>query len=323
MVRIVCISFCALAISVRAAGLSEPLVFTGTCDASAAIALGGDLFVVASDEDNLLRFYRPSQPGRPVQKYDLRSVLATKAGSPEADLEGAARLGQRVFFITSHGRDAKGKFAPDRHRFFALEFTRREGEIDVQPVGKPYTSLVVDLASDPKYAKFKLADAAARPPKSEAGFNIEALTDTPEGTLLIGFRSPIPEQHALLVPLLNPNEVVTGQPPRFGSPILLDLGGLGLRGISSTRRGYYLLAGPHDGAAQSRLFSWAGGSSVPHAVTGVQFSKINPEGICFLDVDGRPDFLILSDDGAWKVKGKECKSLPESERQFRAYWFTP
>ena len=323
MFRLATLLLCVMTVSACGAGLSEPLVFTGMCAASAAVALAKDLFVVASDEDNILRFYRPSRPGKPIYQYDLRTVLSTREKSPEADLEGAARLGQRVFFISSHGRNAKGKFAPNRHFFFALEFTQQEGEIRVQPVGKPYMNLVADLAHDPKYARFRLAEAAQRAPESAGGFNIEALTDTPESTLLIGFRSPIPERRALLVPWLNPNEVITGQPPRFGDPILLDLGGLGLRDMSPAARGYYLLAGPDHGHAESRLFSWEGGSSVPRAVTGVQFPKINPEGIFFLDVDGRSDFLILSDDGSRKLKGKECKSLPESERQFRAYRFTP
>ena len=39
-------------------GLSPPFQHTGMCDASAAIAVGAGLFVVASDEDNVLRVYR-------------------------------------------------------------------------------------------------------------------------------------------------------------------------------------------------------------------------------------------------------------------------
>jgi len=323
MVRLTILLSSVLTVTAWGAGLGEPLVFTGTCDASAVIALTRDLIVVASDEDNILRLYRPSQPGKPVYQYDLRPVLSTRTKSPEADLEGAARLGPCVFFISSHGRNAKGKFAPNRHFFFALEFKLADGQIKVQPVGKPYTNLVADLARDPKYARFQLAEAAQRAPKADGGFNIETLTATPEGALLIGFRSPIPEHRALLVPLLNPNEVITGRPPRFGDPILLDLDGLGLRDMSPAPQGYYLLAGPDHGHAPSRLYSWAGGTSAPRAVPGVPFRKINPEGICFLDLENRADFLIVSDDGVRKFAGQECKSLPESERQFRAYRFTP
>jgi hypothetical protein len=323
MIRMLFLLFGALTISVRGAGLGEPMVFTGTCDASAAIALGGDLFVVANDEDNVLRFYRISQPGPPVQTYNLNPLFSGRRKSPEADLEGAAQLGSRVFFISSHGRNKEGEFAPARNRFFALEFTGRAGEITVQAAGKPCTNLVAELARDPKYLRFHLADAAERPPEAAGGFNIEGLAGTPEGTLLIGFRSPIPEGRALLAPLLNPNEVIHGASPQFADPILLDLGGLGLRGIASAAQGYYLLAGPDDGGAQSRLYFWAGGAATPLASHTVQFPKINPEGICFLDVGGSTNALIVSDDGSRNIKGKECKSLPETERQFRAYRFTP
>jgi hypothetical protein len=310
------------ALAVHGANLGEPLVFTGTCAASTATGLSGDLFVVANDEDNILRFYRASQPGKPVQTFDLRPILALK-GKSEMDLEGAARLGEKVFFISSHGQNAEGKFAPNRHRFFALEFTSGTNGTKVQLSGRPCTNLSADLASDPRYARFHLAEAAALPPKAAGGFNIEALTDTPEGTLLIGFRSPVPEGRALVAPLLNPNEVIAGRPPEFGDPLLLDLGGLGLRGISSTEQGYYLLAGPVEGHAPSHLYFSAGGPANPHLLKAVKFHKINPEGICLLGVGGASDFLVVSDDGSRKIGGKECKTLPESERQFRAYRFTP
>ena len=306
----------------QGANLGEPLVFKDTCDASAASALSDDLFVVANDEDNLLRFYRMSRPGKPVQTFDLRPVLSLQ-GKSEMDLEAAARLGEKVFFISSHGRNAEGKPAPGRHRFFALQFTESGDKASVQLVGRPYLNLASDLAADPRYARFHLAEGTKLPPKAEGGFNIEALTDTSEGTLLIGFRSPVPEGRALLAPLLNPNEVVAGQPPKFGDPLLVNLGGMGLRGISSTDKGYYMLAGPVEGNAASHLYFSAGGPSSPQLIKEVAFHKTNPEGICVLSVGEKTDFLILSDDGSRKIKGKECKSLPEAQREFRAYRFTP
>jgi hypothetical protein len=322
MVRILCLLLCAITPVTRGAGLSEPLVFTGTCDASAAITLAGDLFVVANDEDNVLRFYRISQPGKPVQTFSLNPLLAGESKSPELDLEGAARLGPRVFFISSHGSKKEGNFAPARHRFFALELSEGTRDVAVKLAGRPYTNLVADLARDPRYLRFQLAEAAKQSSDSAGGFNIEGLTETSQGTLLIGFRSPIPERRALLAPLLNPNEIITGEPSRFGEPIQLDLGGLGVRGMASTAQGFYLLAGPDDGNAPSRLFFWAGGSESPRALNEIQFRKSNPEAICFLSV-GAGTALILSDDGSRKIEGTECKSLPDAERHFRAYRFQP
>lgn len=323
MMRCRVLLFCATVTRLSGASLGEPLTFTGTCDASAAVSLGGELFAVANDEDNILRFYRLDQAGAPVQTYDLSSALLERRSGPEADIEAAARLGSRCFFITSHGRDAEGKPAPARRRLFALEFTPQDRRVAVQPVGKPCTNLVADMARHPKLAHFGLADASRLAPKTPGSLNIEALTDTPQGALLIGFRSPVPEGRALLVPLLNPNEVLTGRAPEFGDPLRLDLNGLGLRGIGSTGRGYYLLAGPAAGGGKCRLFLWEGGEARPRLVAGVDFSGLNPEAICFHDSAGRSDLVVLSDDGDRAVRGNACKDLPEAQRKFRAYRLTP
>jgi hypothetical protein len=303
--------------------LGAPIVFTGTCDASAALGLADDLFVVANDEDNVLRFYRLRQPGPPVQTYDLKSVFTSKRKAPEADLEGVAQLGDQVFFITSHGRNASGKPAPNRHQFFALKLTEANGVATINAVGQSYNNLVADLARDPKYQSFDLADAAGLAPKAPGGFNIEALTATPQGTLLIGFRSPIPEHRALLAPLLNPTAVIAGAPAEFGEPILLNLGGLGLRGITAVTNGYYLLAGPAAGGGQSRLYFWEGGTMPPRQISEVDFVQSNPEGICYLPAGEQAGFLIVSDDGTRMIGGKECKTLPAAQRQFRAYRYVP
>lgn len=313
-----------LALPASAGKLGEPVVFTGACDASAALQVSGDLFVVVNDEDNLLRFYRFSQPGPPLQTFDLKPWFTTKKKSPEADLEAAAKLGDTIFFITSHGRNSAGKPAPARQRLFALTLTETNGLAAVQRVGRIYTNLVADLASDPRYAPFELGDAAELAPKAAGGFNIEALVATPEGSLLIGFRNPIPRGRALLAPLLNPQETIAGQPAKFGPPLQLDLGGLGLRDMCTTTNGYYIVAGPASGGqGASRLFFWAGGAAEPRAITDVVFADSNPEGICFFDFGAQTDFLIVSDDGTRKINGKECKSLPEAQRQFRAYRYTP
>lgn len=296
----------------------SPLVFTGICDASAAAAVNSDLFVVANDEDNLLRLYRLSQPGAPVHVYEVGPPARKKKKQPEMDIEGAARIGSRVYWISSHGQNADGEFASNRHRLFALDISDGADGVRVRPVGTAYTNLVADMAREPRLARFRLEHAALKKPKTRGGLNIEALTDTPEGALLIGFRNPIPENRALLVPLLNPDEVLTGKSAQFGDPILLDLGGLGLRGMGSTRSGYYLIAGPALGGADSRLFFWRGGEAVPERLSNVSFAGLNPEGICFHDSDDRNDFLLLCDDGTRSLHGEDCKDLPTSERQFRA-----
>src|SRR4029453_18084833 len=77
----------------------EAVTFTGMCDASAAAAINTELFIVADDEANVLRVYRRSG-GAPLLGVDLREFLGTQ----EADIEGAAPIGQFVFWVGSHGR---------------------------------------------------------------------------------------------------------------------------------------------------------------------------------------------------------------------------
>ena len=118
----------------------------------------------------------------------------------------------------------------------------------------------------------------------------------------------------------HPLELIEGAPARFGDPLLLELGGLGLRGMGSTADGYYLIAGPVDGLGESRIHFWKGPGTSPEPMPQVKLPDINPEAICFHDFDGARQFLVLSDDGSRNLNGKDCKDLPPSDRRFRAYW---
>ena len=236
----------------HAASLSAPTIYRGMCDASAAVSLNADLFAVANDEDNTLRVYHRKPGGLPAFSFDLTAFLRIGKKSPEADIEGSAMIGDRVYWITSHGRNAKGKDSPNRERFFATTFTVTNGVVQMVPVGKPCATLLDELVREPKLARFNLVAASQRAPKEPGALNIEGLTSTPGNTLLIGFRNPIPQGKALLVPLLNANEVILGRPARFGDAIQLDLGGYGIRSIGHDRDKYLIIAGPHDNDGESR-----------------------------------------------------------------------
>ncbi|MFP2933313.1 hypothetical protein ACLESO_50840 [Pyxidicoccus sp. 3LG] len=72
--------------AVGGSGAQAPIVFEGMCDASGAVALGGELFVVGDDEDNVLRVYDARRGGAPVQRVDLSPdlELPIKKKPPEA-----------------------------------------------------------------------------------------------------------------------------------------------------------------------------------------------------------------------------------------------
>src|SRR5690349_10037117 len=94
-------------------------VHFGMCDASAAIAMKASTFLVANDEDNLLRLYPANQTGPALRNVNLENFLKIDLSKPkrrEADLEGAARLGDNVFWIASHSRNKDGEPRPNRLR---------------------------------------------------------------------------------------------------------------------------------------------------------------------------------------------------------------
>lgn len=296
---------------VLANSFPDEATFVGMCDASAAAAIDAEHFIVADDEDNTLRVFSRTG-GKALSEHDLSEFLGNKGKKKpkEADLEAGAQIGSRTFWITSHGRNSKGKETPERHRLFATEVKFEKGSASVAHTGKPYNRLLEDLVAEPKLAAYGLKEAAELAPKSPGALNIEGLASTPENHLLIGFRNPIPGGKALLVPLLNPNAVIEGARAEFGAPIELDLGGLGVRSLGYYEDRYLIIAGKFGEGEGSKLFEW-NGKDQPRLVEGVSFNSLNPEGIAFHREKGVSEYFVLSDDGSVEIDGCACKKLKD------------
>ena len=295
--------------------------YRGMCDASAMEMLNDDLFVAADDEDNALNIYSRSKPGNPVQTLSLDAFSGRKKKrAPEIDFEGAARIDDYIYLISSHGANSSGKFQPGRHRFFAVQVRTNNGVPYLAPVGTIYSSLLRDLAETPDLAEFNLRRAGMKAPKAENALNIEGLAPTKEGHLLIGFRNPIPEGKALLVPLLNPKEVTLGQRAKLGKHLLLDLDGMGIRSITAYKTGYLIVAGSFESGGVSHLYEWSGGASQPARLTTTRGLPANPEAISVIDQAESKTLFALSDDGAVMIGNAECKKLKDkSLKVFRAF----
>jgi hypothetical protein len=299
-------------------------VFRGMCDASGAVALDGQRFAVADDEDNVLRVYDAACPGAPISSVDLSGALGLlgRKHPREADIEAATRLGDRALWLSSHGRNSQGKARPERFRFFATN-TPRHAE-PLRLVGQPYAGLLEDLVAAPALARFDLLHAAELPPKSPGGLNIEGLAAAQSGSAVwIGFRNPVPEGRALLVSLQNPLEVLLSRAPaRVGAAITLDLGGLSIRAILLWRGNYLIAAGPAAAGSgeRSQLYRWDGAGAPQHITADL--SDFNPEAI--VGFEPREQLLLLSDDGERKQNGQRCKDLIDpSQREFRGRWLAP
>lgn len=312
--------------------VEKELHHNGICDASGAVALDERHFVVANDEDNILKVYRSDQSGEHVSGIagrDLNDYFDNNPKNKEVDIEGAARLDGIIYWITSHGRNKKGEARPERHQFFANKLTGDEGGKKFKQVGHSYTRLVEDMLEDSRLRPYRLDAAEKLPPKVQGGLNIEGLATTPEQKLLIGFRNPIPEGKALLLPLTNPEELVEKQNARalFGEPIELDLNGLGIRSIEYWKKQnrFILIAGAYDGSDHFFLYQWSGRKNdSPELIEIAGWpSDFRPESVLFYP-DRDNQFQLLSDDGTIeRIKDVPCKEVKDKDdprKYFRSLW---
>ncbi len=302
--------------------LGDTVTFIGMCDASGAVPLSLRTFMVADDEDNLLRVYDAERGGAPLWSKDISSelVLPQQPGKPprEMDIEAGTRVGELALWLTSYGRNSSGRVEKERFRFFAT--TMSPLEEGVQVVGHTGEGLLEALLADPRYASFDLQAATERAPKARGGMNIEGMTERLEGGVWIGFRNPNPGGRALVAPFLNPIETIRGATPQFGQPTLLDLRGLGIRALSYWHGRYLIAAGHYDRDLErpSTVYEWNGGDEV-NQIFRTELAEFNPEG--FFTPEDRPDMMLLSDDGTEVVDGVECKRQTHaSKKQFRGVW---
>lgn len=298
-------------------GAERVVTFQGACDASGAVELTSHHFAVADDEDNVIRIYDADRGGAPLREVNVSPQLQlARPYDAESDLEAATRLGDRAFFLASHGRTAKAKRDPDRLMFFATTLPTAGSEMRV--FGAPYRRLLDDLVNEPRLAPFELQAASQLAPKALGGLNLEGLTAEPDGSLLVGFRSPIPEGRALLIRLLNPLEVLSGQRAKWSSPLRLELQGLGVRSLSTWGRDLLIVAGPSGDGGPFRLFRYDRQHKLT-MVSGLDLSGFGPEGL--FTPEARDELLVLSDDGTRVMHGKACKKLRDNAmKSFRGVW---
>jgi hypothetical protein len=306
----------------------EPLKHFGICDASAAVPLGQDQFIVGNDEadkkkGNLLRVYSSQESGKASKIIPINDFVNT---DKEIDLEAVTELNGVIYWMTSHGRNSSGEIKPKRHQLFATKLTGDDSILE--QVGQSYTHLLYwELLTESKLKYLRENDLERLAPKL-GGINIEGLTATPEGDLLIGFRSPLTENKALLVALKNPLELVTQSEAKaqFGEPILLDLNGLGVRSIEywSVIQAYVIIAGEVDGGDRFALYLWSGNPNENPEIIDLTFPvDFRPESVLFYSHLG-DRFQVLSDDGTiQRVDGEQCKDIEDGEnpeKYFRSIW---
>src|SRR5205814_887233 len=107
---------------------------------------------------------------------------------------------------------------------------------------------------------------------------------------------------------------LTGKRAQFGDPLLLDLGGLGIRDLGYWQGEYIIVAGSFDAEGKSRLFQWTGGNAAPEPISEADLNDFNAEAVIVYP-DHRWPFQLLSDDGTLEIDGTCCKKLPTSTQK--------
>jgi hypothetical protein len=284
---------------------------TGIYEPSAIQQLADGRFLVVEDEKK--------HPFSLVTISADGNVSSTPLGPglPEADdafgklddLEAVAldRSGY-IYALTSHSRDSDGDEKKSREKLVRF---RIDGERVVAPV------VVRGLKPALVATHPALAHAAGiRDVKTGGGLNIEALEISPDRqSMLIGFRSPLLDERAIIARVENPAAIFeAGEPPLISATLeTLDLGGNGIRGISwiPALGGYLVISGPvAREQVHFQLWFWHGQPGEPaHRVTapGLQGFE-HAEGVCPAMIDSRQLIMIVSDDGS-REEGRYARYL--------------
>jgi len=225
------------------------------------------------------------------------------------DLEGLAldRSGY-IYALTSHSRDGDGDEKKSRDKLVRF---RLKGD-------RVFSPIVAKGLKPALVAKHPVLAHAAeiRDVKNDGGLNIEALEISPDQqTLLVGFRSPLLDDRAIIASVENPSAIFeTGEPPRIAAKLeTLDLGGNGIRGMSYVPLlgGYLITSGPvAREQVHFQLWFWSGQSGErARRVTapGLQGFE-HAEGVSPAVIDGRQRIMIVSDDGN-REKGRFARYL--------------
>jgi len=295
----------------RAAELKVGATVThpGVTDGSAGISAGPEHFVAANDEDNKLRLFSADGPGEPMVLLDLDGRLGFKPKKDgtyrECDLESAARLGDWIYWIGSHGTNKEGEAKEERQLFLATALSGTGAATRLELAGQPAKGLLAGLL--PVLEALGVGGAEKKAPE-QGGLNVESLCSMGD-TLLLGLRGPVQPAGAILVPLTNPRAVIAdGAAAQFDTPFTLDLGGRGLRDMVAWSGQYLIVGGDSkDRGLPSALYLWAGDRKEPPQKLH-EFEDFNPEALVVHGEGPKSVVRVLSDDGS-RGDGKSFRSI--------------
>ncbi len=252
----------------------------------------GKVLVVEDENMNSLKILDVSESGDLVEvgKLHMTKDIKKEFKKNIEDLEAITSYGNRVYAITSHTPTKDGRVKTSRNKLASFIYTNESiQELDI------YGSLKEDLYENfPELFKTSIFTIDV--------LNIEGLCfDEESKTLMIGFRTPMKDNKAIIIGITNPEEVMANlEKPKFTQATFLNLGGLGIRDFTydSLKKGFWIIAGSSSDRNDSfKLWFW------DKANSKLSIIKNQPdigfgEGITIVNRDGKnPALFIVEDNG--------------------------
>ncbi|WP_291991739.1 DUF3616 domain-containing protein [Candidatus Accumulibacter sp. ACC003] len=285
---------------------------TGTYEPSGIQQLADGRFIVVEDELQQPLSVLEIDADGSVRCTPLHPSGVQQAGDDFWDLDDLEGVtvdqAGYVYAITSHSRDGDGREKASRERLVRF---RVAGDRVAEPLLAPPIKAALIAAQPLLAAAAKIPDV-----KKDGGLNIEALAmSADQRRLLIGLRSPLLEQRAIIASIENPQAIFDShhEPSISATLVTLDLGGKGIRGMSylAVLNGYLVIAGPlAKEQEQFELWFWSGDPAAPSrrvSVAGLAGFE-HAEGVSSALIDGRQRIIIVSDDGS-RTQGRFARFL--------------
>ncbi len=278
-------------------GISE---FENVYEPSAVEQLAdGRLLLVEDEASRAINLLTIADDGSLIEDAFTDLKLTRGFGRRLNDLEGLSiDENGYIYAITSHSKDQKGKRSPDREHLLRFKIKGNNvGDIN------HYTSLTDALQTASKVKAEIKAQTGQAP--DFGTLNIEGLAySRQKKELLIGLREPTADDLSIIIPIRNPADLFDNQTdPVFGKPILLDLKGGGIRGLSyDAILDTFLVVNEirnQEGNNYSQLWSWGGKpDESPQPIELPEIINMNNvEAIDSIMIHGEPYLLLMSDEG--------------------------
>ncbi len=274
--------------------------FTGIHEPSGILQLSDGRLLVIEDESQHPLSLVTIHPDEHITRTPLDTRIK---GSHQNfrkldDLEGlTCDQAGWLYAITSHSRDGDGHQKKARNKL--VRFRIKDDRIVDPCVVRGLKPALLDAHPHLKSA------SKIRNVKDDEGLSIEALEiSANQQHLLIGFRSPLLDNRAIVATIENHTVMFEADAPAQVSNTLmtLDLEGDGIRGMSwlPVLNAYLVISGPTSGGqVQFKLWQWSGQSNEPARRLSVSCLPgfEHAEGVCPAVINGQSKIILVSDDG--------------------------